>query len=100
MTAPLDALDGQDGHHLKGEFLSIRERIVVAPHWGRVHMEFIEQERLVDEKAIIGRLREQGRETLLLAPEPAILVRWLVREGERVAPGSPVALLLSLEGNV
>jgi hypothetical protein len=99
MTAPLDALDGQDGHHLKGEFLSIRERIVVAPHWGRVHMELIEQERPVDEDAIIGRLRDQERETLLVAPEPALLVRWLVREGERVAPGSPIVLLLSLDGN-
>jgi hypothetical protein len=87
-----------DGH-AHGEFVSLRERVVVAPHWGRVLMEFPDQDRRIDEGAILGRLLEQTRETLLVAPEAVILIRWLVRDGERVAPGSPLAVLLSLDGN-
>jgi multidrug efflux pump subunit AcrA (membrane-fusion protein) len=91
-------LDGQDGHHLEGEFLTIRERIVVAPHWGRVHQDVTDPEP-VDEGVVIGRIRERGVETPLVPPEPSVLIRWLVRDGERVAPGSPIVLLLSLDGN-
>jgi hypothetical protein len=98
MAAQLHDLDGDDERHLEGEFLSIRERVVVARHWGRVHMERVDQEEAVDEKVILGWLREHGRETPLVASSRAIFVRWLVREGERVAPGRPVILLLSLEG--
>jgi multidrug efflux pump subunit AcrA (membrane-fusion protein) len=91
-------LDGQDGPDLEGEFLSIRERIVVAPHWGRVLTDLREGWD-VDKDTVLGRLQEQGTETLIVAPLKAVLIRWLVREGERVAPGRPVVLLLSLDGN-
>jgi biotin carboxyl carrier protein len=88
-------LDG----HAHGEFVSIRERIVVAPHWGRIHVEARDQKRRLDEGVILGRLLEGARETLLVAPVRAVLIRWMVREGERVAPGDPIVLLLSLDGN-
>ena len=98
MTPPRLSLDARDGPDPEGEFLSIRERIVVAPHWGRVLTDLCEGQE-VDRDAVLGRLKEQGAETPIVAPLQAVLIRWLVREGERVAPGSPVALLLSRDGN-
>jgi multidrug efflux pump subunit AcrA (membrane-fusion protein) len=82
----------------EGEFLSIRERLVVATSWGRIDQEdFLEGNR-VEAGTILGQLRENGRVMLLAAPMPAVFVRWLVRAGERVAPGSPLAVLLSVDG--
>jgi multidrug efflux pump subunit AcrA (membrane-fusion protein) len=95
MTSSRHSSDDQDSG---GEFLSIRERIVVAPHWGRVLTDLSEGQE-VDRDTVLGRLKEQGKETLIVAPLQAVLIRWLVREGERVAPGCPVALLLSRDGN-
>jgi biotin carboxyl carrier protein len=82
----------------EGEFLSIRERLVVATSWGRIHEEdFLEGIR-VEAGTILGHLRENGNATPLVVPMTAVFVRWLVREGERVRPGSPLALLLSVDG--
>ena len=83
----------------EGEFLSIRERIVVATSWGRIREEEFVDGTRVEAGTILGQLRENGKSTPLVAPSTAIFVRWLVRQGERVAPGSPVALLLSVEGD-
>jgi hypothetical protein len=81
-----------------GEFLSIRERLVVSPRWGRVHEEPLEEGGPVERGSVLGQIRERGVEATILSPHRAVFVRWLVREGERVAPGSPLALLLRVDG--
>lgn len=98
MTAHPAASDRRDDPYPEGEFLSIRERLVVAPHWGRVHEEIVAPGIQVEAGAILGQLRDRGETSLVVAPLRAVFVRWLVREGERVAPGSPLALLLSVDG--
>jgi hypothetical protein len=82
----------------QGEFLSIRERLVVSPGWGRVHEEAFEEERPLERGFVLGRIREGGIDTPILSPQRGIFLRWLVRDGERVSPGSPLALLLSVDG--
>jgi biotin carboxyl carrier protein len=93
------AVPGPDGDPTsEGEFLSIRERLVVATSWGRIHEEELLEGSRVEAGTILGQLRENGKAIPLVVPMAAVFVRWLVREGERVRPGSPLALLLSVDG--
>jgi biotin carboxyl carrier protein len=94
MAAPI-----RDGDpNSEGEFLSIRERIVVATSWGRVYERDVSEGARVEAGTLLGQLRENGETIPVVAPLRAVFVRWLVREGERVAPGSRLALLLSVDG--
>lgn len=92
------ASDGGDSPYPAGEFLSIRERVVVAAQWGRVHAEVVDQGHRVEPGTILGQLLERGIVTQVVAPVRAVFLGWFVREGERVPPGSPLALLLSVDG--
>jgi len=76
-----------------GEFLSITERLVVAPAWGRFHGEPLEEGSGILKGSIIGRLTEGRRETVVVSPIRGVFLAWLVWEGERVPPGRPVARL-------
>jgi biotin carboxyl carrier protein len=88
--------DGPDG--FSGEFLSIREKLVVARSWGRLQEADVSEGVRVEAGTILGQLWEQGAATFVVAPMAAVFLRWLVRDGERVAPGRPLALLLSMDG--
>lgn len=76
-----------------GEIVSIAERIVVSPAWGRLHVEPLTEGQLLEKGAVIGRLREAGREIPLVCHAEAIFLAWLADEGERVPPGRRVARL-------
>jgi hypothetical protein len=82
----------------QGEFISIPDRLVVSPGWGRVHLGALTEGQVIQAGARIGRLIEGGHNTLLICPVRAVFVGWLVFEGERVAPGSPLARLRRWEG--
>lgn len=75
---------------LQGEVVSIAERVVIAPSWGRIRRAMAEDEQ-VAAGAPVGTLVERGAETVLVAPCAGVLVGWLVMEGERVPPGRPLA---------
>jgi hypothetical protein len=93
------AVPARDGDPTsEGEFLSIREKLVVASSWGRVHEGDVSERMRVEAGTILGHLQENGQATPVVVPVTAVFVRWLVRDGERVAPGSPLALLLSVDG--
>jgi hypothetical protein len=89
-----------DGFQPEGEFVSIPERVVVSPTWGRFHGEALEAGALVPMGAVIGRIREGTEETYLYAPVNAAFVAWLVRDRERVRPGTALARLLQLDGMI
>ena len=74
----------------QGERVSMEERVVVAPSWGRIHELSAAGER-VRRGSPIGRLVEVGRETPLVASHHGTLLGWLVLDGERVKPGTPLA---------
>jgi biotin carboxyl carrier protein len=101
MTAgPLDGsvpLPQGDGDEPEGEFLSMRERLVVSPHWGTFHGAPLQEGGDVASGAVIGWVTENGQETTLVSPLSAVFVAWLAFEGEWVSPGRPVARLLSAE---
>jgi hypothetical protein len=85
--------DEGDGRELAGEFVSICERVVVASDWGRIHEQIVGQGERVGEGTILGALREGEHVFPVIAPVRAIFLGWLVREGERVEPGAPLAVV-------
>lgn len=86
---------GSPGDHpvRQGEFLSIRERVVVAPAWGRLAREPVDGGGRVRRGAVIGWLRTREGDIPLLAPVSGVFLAWLAGEGERVPPGRAVAWL-------
>jgi hypothetical protein len=90
--------NGQDTFDAVGEFLSISERMVVSPVWGRFHREPLEEGTGLAESAPIARVTEHGGgEFVLVVPVAAVLVAWLAFEGERVWPGMPIARVRPVE---
>jgi hypothetical protein len=79
--------------HSYGEFVTIRERVVVAPAWGRVRPQALALGQSIEVGEIIGWIMDGSRELPLRSYARGPFLRWLVRAGERVPPGSPVALL-------
>ena len=73
-----------------GESVSMEERVVVAPSWGRLHG-LRKPGNPVRRGAPIARLVEAGRETPLVASHQGTLMGWLVLDGERVRPGTALA---------
>ncbi|MGH2701707.1 MAG: hypothetical protein ACRDJ2_08025 [Actinomycetota bacterium] len=84
-------------HHLffapAGEGVSIDERVVVSPCWGRIHPHSLTAGQLIDLGAVIGHLREGGEEVPLVCHARATFVAWFVERGQRVAPGTRIASL-------
>lgn len=76
-----------------GEVISIPERLVVSPAWGRLDVEPIAAGETVEEGSIIGRLHEGGRVIPLICHTRAVFLAWLALDGERVSPGRRVARL-------
>ncbi len=71
----------------------MEERVVVSPGWGRIKPQALTRGQRVEMGEVIGWILEGGRELPLRSHARGPFLRWLVREGERVPPGSPVAIL-------
>jgi len=76
------------------------DRIVVSPAHGRVHLanprSFTTEGEFVRTGAILARLQSDGRDVNVCAPCDAWVVDYLVRDGQRVRPGVPIAHLRML----
>lgn len=76
-----------------GEVPGIRVLVVVSPGWGKLRRGRLEQGSGVDHGTVICALHEQGSETIVTAPGPGVFLSWMASDGERVAPGTPIAQL-------
>lgn len=76
-----------------GEVLSISERMIVSPCWGRLDVEPLSEGEPVEEGSIIGRVHEGGRVIPLVCHTRSVFIAWLAFDGERVPPGRRVARL-------
>lgn len=76
-----------------GEFVSIAERLVISPGWGRIRAGSIEAGQQIDEGGEIARLSEGGRDVALVAHCRGSFLGWLVQDGDRVSPGRAIARL-------
>jgi len=95
---PAERRNGQDVPDAVGEFLSLPERLVVSPVWGRFHREQLDEGTGLAESAPIARVTEGGGvDTVLMVPVAAVFVAWLAFEGERVWPGMPIARVRPVE---
>ena len=77
----------------EGEFLSISERLVVSPQWGRFHGEPIEEGRTLAAGMVMGTVVQGRDERFIRAPGRVVLLQWLAYEGQWVSPGTPLARL-------
>jgi biotin carboxyl carrier protein len=80
---------------LAGEHVSLVERIVVSPCWGRLRAGLLAEGDAVSTGAVIGHLEEAGEIIPLVSHAAGAFVRWLAWDGQRVAQGRPVALIRS-----
>lgn len=87
--------DLHDDFVAHGEHLSTLDRLVVSPSWGRVEPASLQRHDLVAAGTVVAHLTEAGESRPLVSPVAGAFIRWLVRPGERVPPGRPVALLRS-----
>lgn len=76
-----------------GEELTIAERLIVSPCWGRFRAAPLVEGQPVAAGTLIGVMVEQGVEIPLVSHVGATFLSWLAREGERLAPGSRIAAL-------
>lgn len=81
----------------QGERISIPERIVVSPSWGRLHGQPLTHGQTVDEGEIIGHLREGVDDIPIVSHAKGKFLAWLSWEGDRVPPGTPLARLQAAE---
>lgn len=81
----------------EGEFLSIPDRLVVAPQWGRFHGRPLEEGQRLRRGAVIGSVTQGRDRRVVRAPGRSVLVAWLAYEGEWVAPGAPLARLRAVD---
>jgi hypothetical protein len=87
----------EPGFAAVGEPLSMGERLIVAPAWGRVQPRPLIEGQTIEEGAVIGLLREGNACMPLVCHVHSIFLSWLISDGERVHPGKAVARLLSVE---
>jgi len=80
-----------------GESLHIRERLVVAPSWGRLRAGGVAPGDLVNEGDVIGVLREGGQDSPLVCHSKAHFITWSAKPGRRVAPGTQLAVLRAVD---
>jgi hypothetical protein len=80
-----------------GERVSIAERIVVAPAWGRVQKRPLSEGQWIEEGSVIGYIRENGDQVPLVCHGSSVFVTWLAHENERVPPGRALARLRTVE---
>lgn len=93
MRVNASAADGWNPPGSAGEFLSISERLVISPVWGRFHRAHMEEGHTLRRGELIGRVVLASKEVRLVSPMRAVFLGWLVLDGERVSPGRPVVWL-------
>ncbi|MGH2807141.1 MAG: hypothetical protein ACRDKT_07680 [Actinomycetota bacterium] len=76
-----------------GEHLSIVERIVVSPCWGRLRAGELAKGDAVESGTVIGHLEEAGEQIPVVSHAAGAFVCWLAWDGQRLAQGRPVALI-------
>lgn len=76
-----------------GEWLSISERLVIAPMWGRFDAEPIAVGQMLHAGTILGHLSDNGHRIEIVSHVTGDFAGWLVRNGERVHPGMALARL-------
>ena len=79
--------------HFHGETVSMPERLVVSPAWGRLRARPLRHGQRVARGTVIGALHEGGKEIPLVCHTSAVFLSWLAVEGERVSPGRRLASL-------
>ena len=91
----------QETHDLayapQGEPLSISERLVVSPAWGRLRVGDHEAGQRLDVGAVIGIIREGNDDFPLVCTTPSVFVSWLASDNERIPPGRAVARVRPLD---
>lgn len=80
-----------------GEFVSIPERIVVAPAWGRWFPLPLHRGDFVEKGDVVGHVWDGRDHIELVAPVRGAFVGWMAVRGERVRPGAAIAHLLTTE---
>ena len=78
---------------LHEETVGYPDRLVIAPAWGHFAREPLNEGQIVEEGAVIGRVRDGRREVPIVCPARGAFVAWVAREGEAIAPRKPVAWL-------
>jgi acetyl/propionyl-CoA carboxylase alpha subunit len=81
----------------EGEAVTIEERLIVAPVWGRLRGDRLAAGQTVEKGTVIGLICERGKEMPLICHARATFVAWIAHEGERVRPGTAVARLRAAE---
>jgi len=82
---------------LLGESLHIRERLLVAPSWGRLRSGSVSPGDLVQEGEVLGVLQEAGKDIPLVSHARAHFLGWSVLSGKRVSPGTKLAVLRAID---
>jgi biotin carboxyl carrier protein len=80
---------------IEGEFVSIPERLVISPAWGRLRTNRLAPGHSVESGTVIGAIRQPKLDIPLVSPVGGFFVEWLAAEGERIRAGTPVARLRS-----
>ena len=75
------------------EAVGYPDRLVIAPVWGHLLREPLDEGQIVEQGAVIGKVHEGRREVAIVSPVRGAFVAWVAREGEAVAPQTPVAWL-------
>lgn len=78
---------------IQGEFVSISERVVSSPAWGRLDPDPVPAGLRIEVGRIIGRVRQAKAVIPLISPVSGRFLEWLALEGEPVRPGTPLARL-------
>jgi biotin carboxyl carrier protein len=78
---------------VQGEFVSIEERLVLSPAWGRLRADPVVKGRHIRAGTVIGLVRQTKTDIPLVCPVTGRFLEWLAVDGERIRPGTPLALL-------
>ena len=81
----------------QGEPLSISERLVVSPVWGRLRPGDHEPGQRLEVGTVIGVVNEANEDFPLLCTTPSVFVSWLASDNERIPPGRAVARVRPIE---
>jgi hypothetical protein len=74
-----------------GEFITMSERLIVSPTWGRLEGRPILKGQQIEQGAVIGHIVENAERAPLLSHTSGVFLGWMASEGERVPPGRPLA---------
>ena len=77
-----------DGYAFGGEFVSMPERVLVAPSWGTFHRGGAEEGDKVRRGAELGWITGVEGQVPLCAPVAGVFEIWMALEGQLVGPGT------------